>query len=308
MTLILQSNEQQLKDIESFAMGITRKAGAILLSHFQKPLDIQYKSKDGTNPVTDADKHSESFLKEAILKAFPDHAILAEEGSQVESKQSDYVWVIDPLDGTVNFLNGLPIFAVSVGVLYRGQPSVGCIFLPSATSAEGSVYHARTGSGAFRDDQPIEVVSASSPEKGRITVFPRAFAQYFRMKKGYKGKVGELRSPGSVAYEVAMTASGVVQYAVYSSPWVWDVSAGIVLVREAGGVVRFRAGRDKLGWRPFEGFVDGEGRPLGLADLKKWRTSWFFGGAGMAEFVTSHMSPKTRLEMAASRWMRRMFA
>ena len=226
---------QQLAEMESFAVGITRQAGGILLEQFRKPLIVEYKSKGNTNPVTDADRRSEEFLREAILKEYPEHGVLAEEGSQVDSKSSDFIWVLDPLDGTVNYLNGLPVFGVSVGVLHRGEPVLGCIFTPSPTRSDGSVYHARRGNGAFRDGEAIQVYESDSPQRGKITVFPWSFAALYNQKKGLKGRIGELRSPGSVAYELAMTASGVIQYAIFTSPWVWDVAAGITLVTEAGG-------------------------------------------------------------------------
>ena len=102
--------DRQLSEMESFAVDITRRAGGILLEQFSKPLVVEYKSKGNTNPVTDADRRSEEFLREAILKEYPDHGVLAEEGSQVDSESSGFIWVLDPLDGTVNYLNGLPVF------------------------------------------------------------------------------------------------------------------------------------------------------------------------------------------------------
>ena len=299
-------NDEQLREMESFAVGMTRRAGAILLDQFRKPLTIEYKSKDNTNPVTDADKRSEEYLKEAILKEYPDHGILAEEGSQVDSAASSgFTWVLDPLDGTVNYINGLPIFGVSVGVLYRGEPVLGCIFTPSPNGSEGNVYHARRGGGAFRDGEAIGVSQSSSPERGRITVFPASFASLFHLKKGLKGKVGELRSPGSVAYELAMTASGVIQYSIFTSPWVWDVAAGLTLVTEAKGVALFRRRRG-LPWDAFQGFTTPEGDGLDVEQLKQWRASWIFGGADMTRYVTDHLSPKSKLALKLARWKRRL--
>ena len=253
-----ESLDRHLAEMESFAVGITRQAGGILLEQFRKPLIIEYKSKDNTNPVTDADRRSEEYLRETILKEYPDHGILAEEGSQVDSASSDFIWVLDPLDGTVNYLNGLPVFGVSVGVLYRGKPVLGCIFTPSPTRSDGSVYHARKGNGAYRDGESIQVYEADEPQRGKITVFPWSFAALYNQKKGLKGRIGELRSPGSVAYELAMTANGVIQYAIFTSPWVWDVAAGITLVTEAGGVALHRQRRDQS-WDAFRAFERADG-------------------------------------------------
>ena len=158
--------DRQLSEMESFAVRITRQAGGILLEQFGKPLIVEYKSKGNTNPVTDADRRSEEFLREAILKEYPDHGVLAEEGSQVDSKSSGFIWVLDPLDGTVNYLNGLPVFGVSVGVLYKGEPVLGCIFTPSPTRSDGSVYHARRGNGAFQDGEAIRGIRGRQSSTG----------------------------------------------------------------------------------------------------------------------------------------------
>ena len=298
--------DRQLSEMESFAVDITRRAGGILLEQFSKPLVVEYKSKGNTNPVTDADRRSEEFLREAILKEYPDHGVLAEEGSQVDSESSGFIWVLDPLDGTVNYLNGLPVFAVSVGALYKGEPVLGCIFTPSPTRSDGSMYHARKGNGAFQDGKAIGVYKASSPQRGRITVFPGSFAALYQQKKGLKGRIGELRSPGSVAYELAMAASGVIQYAIFTSPWVWDVAAGITLVTEAGGTALYRQ-RDGKDWDIFSRFTTPEGAEPDAEGLKGWRASWVFGGPEMARYVTEHLRPRSRLSLKAARLRRRLF-
>ena len=298
--------DRQLSEMESFAVDITRRAGGILLEQFSKPLIIEYKSKGNTNPVTDADHRSEEFLREAILKEYPDHGVLAEEGSQVDSESSGFIWVLDPLDGTVNYLNGLPVFGVSVGVLYKGEPVLGCIFTPSPTRSDGSVYHARRGNGAFQDGKTIGVYEASSPQRGRITVFPGSFAGLYHQKKGLKGHIGELRSPGSVAYELAMAASGVIQYAIFTSPWVWDVAAGITLVTEAGGAALYRQ-RDGKDWDVFSRFTTPQGAEPDAEGLKGWRASWVFGGPEMARYVTEHLRPRSRLSLKTARLRRRLF-
>jgi myo-inositol-1(or 4)-monophosphatase len=301
-------DDLQLREMETFAKDLSRRAGGILLEHFQKPIGVEYKSKDQTNPVTDADKRSEEFLKEAILKEYPTHGLLAEEGSQVESQSSDFTWVIDPLDGTVNFLNGLPIFAVSVGVLYKGEPVVGCIHIPSHHGPQGSVFHARKGGGAYRDDEAITVSQGLSPKKGRITVFPAFWVRTFRMKRELRSRLGEIRSLGSVAYELAMTASGVIQYSFFGSPWIWDVAAGIVLVKEAQGMALSRRRNvQNAEWKSFQDFSGPEGNGLGPEELKEWRSAWVFGGPQIAEYVTTRMESRSRLELKVSRWLGRWF-
>ena len=297
-------DDRQLREIEAFAKGITHKAGAILLDHFQRPMEVEYKSENQTNPVTDADKRSEEYLKEAILKEFSDHAILAEEGSQVDSQDSGFTWVIDPLDGTSNFLNGLPVFGVSVGMLQWGKPVVGCIFVPSLRNPAGNILHARRGGGAFCGDEPIRVSRDLEPQRGRATIFPGSYARVSHLRKGFRKQIGELRTLGSVAYEVALTASGVVQYSLFSSPWVWDVAAGIVLVTEAEGVALIQR-QNRRYWEPFQGFSTQKEDSMAPEELKGWRTAWLFGNEEMTRYIISHMVPRSRFGLVVAGWLRR---
>ena len=201
-------DDKQLEEIESFATQLCYDSGQILLDYFQKPINVDYKSKDQTNPVTEADKRSEEYLRESIIKAFPGHGILAEEGSKVTTEDSDCIWVIDPLDGTTNFVNGFPMFGASIGVLDKGVPVVGCVFLPSPKDSKGDIFHARAGGGAFRNSEPINVSTDKKPRKSRVSVFPAAYQQSFRFKDEFRKSFGDLRSPGSTVYEIAMTACG----------------------------------------------------------------------------------------------------
>ena len=108
-----------LEEIEAHAVSIAREAGQIILEHFCKPLEVHFKGKERTDPVTTADHRSEEFLKIGIREKFPQHGILSEEGGVLSKSDSPFVWVLDPLDGTSNFMNGLPLFAVSIGVLWK---------------------------------------------------------------------------------------------------------------------------------------------------------------------------------------------
>lgn len=299
-------NDVELKELEEFSIDIVRQAGAILLDAFQKPLKIEYKSKNDSDPVTDVDKRSEEFIKTAILERYPGHAILAEEGSMIDARSSDVTWVIDPLDGTVNFINGLPIFGVSVGVLYKGQPVVGSIFVPTVKDSSGSVFHARRGGGAFQDDSPIAVPEFTLPRRGRISIFPDFWIRSLRIKRSLRTQIGELRAAGSTAYEMAMVSCGVIQYAFFGSPWIWDIAAGIVIVTEAHGLA-LTARKQLSDWRTFEGFQLPQGGEMTLAQLKSHRPAWVFGSPDVARFVTSNITPRSRLEIKAGQLLRRLF-
>lgn len=293
-------DDTQLREIETYASSLTRMAGKILLDSFEKPLDVEYKSDGMRNPVTSVDKRIETYLRESISREFSDHGILAEEGSHVEPKGTDIVWVIDPLDGTVNFLNGLPVFAISVGVLHRGQPIVGSIFTPSIKDSEGSVFHARENGGAFKDGEQLLLVNDPNPQQGRISIFPASLRKTFNTGLPLKQNIGEIRNYGSVAYELAMTASGCIQYSMFKKPWLWDVAAGIRLVLEAGGMALF-LGSDGKYWEQFGGSLESQNVPSTLASLKAWRTDWIFANMSIAKFVSENVSPRSSLGLLVSR-------
>jgi len=299
-------DNKQLEEIESFATQLCYDAGQILLDYFQKPISVDYKSKDQTNPVTEADKRSEEYLKESIMKAFPGHGILAEEGSQVNAEDSDCIWVIDPLDGTTNFINGFPIFGVSIGVLDKGVPVVGCVFLPSPKDVKGDVFHARNGGGAYRNSEAINVSSDKKPRRSRVSVFPVAYQQSFKFKDEFRKSFGDLRSPGSTVYEIVMTACGSMQYAMFANPWIWDVAAGIVLVKEAGGVALNPTNNYSL-WESFTGFRGADGTDLTPADLESCRSPWLFSNSDIASFITRNLIPRSSLGKKVSSIMRRWF-
>lgn len=240
-----------LEEIEAHAIHIAEGAGQILLEHFRKPLEVQFKGKKGRDPVTTADRRSEEYLKKVIGEKFPRHGILSEEGGTLFESDSPFVWVLDPLDGTTNFMNGLPLFAVSVGVLWKRQPVVGSIYVPVSHQATAGVYHACLGKGAYLNGEKIEVAreTAGRPLSGN----PSLFGKRFRLSGLSQRKAHEARNLGSIALELALTACGVFQYSLFGSPKLWDAAAGVLLVKEAGGLAFTKRRREK-NWLPLERF------------------------------------------------------
>ena len=119
--------QEQLQEIEAASITMAWGAGRILSEQFGKQLSIEYKDKNQLDPVTSADKATQEFLVREITRLFPAHGILGEEGSDETDPAGpapDFLWVLDPLDGTTNFLNGLPVYASSIGILHRGRPVV----------------------------------------------------------------------------------------------------------------------------------------------------------------------------------------
>ena len=216
-------DDTQLQDIERQASEVVRSASEIILRYFDQPLNINYKSVNSRNPVTDADNAADEFLRTEIARRFPDHAIVTEETESESDEARDITWVVDPLDGTTNFLHGLPMFAVMVAVLERGEPVVGAIYIPRI-GVPGYVLHARRGGGAFADDIPLSVAASDPPR--RMASVPGYFLRMFAQRRSMRRRLGDLRTTGSAGYELAMTARGVFDYAVFNGPWVWDLAAG----------------------------------------------------------------------------------
>lgn len=258
-----------------------------MLERFSGPLEIEYKNKAKTDPVTEVDKAVEAYLAEAVSKRFPDHAVLGEEGHDPDGAH-DYEWIVDPIDGTINFINRLPFFAVSIGILYRRRPVVGAMHFPLT----GETLHARRGGGAFRNGTPIHVHPATEPS-GRVTIaISSGYLFQFKTQRAARRKLGEPRSLGSIVYEMGLVANGGFGWAIFRSPKIWDVAAGVTIVREAGGVaLRYD---DKLGsWQPLDRFeVPTSKDPKKTPKLRDWNMPVIVGAAPLVEALAAHIAPR----------------
>ena len=291
-------NDNMLTGLEAYAVDITREAGAILSRYFGRSLDVQYKDNSHKDPVTIADKVTQKFLSQAITDRFPDHSFLGEEDTEQDnSPAQDFVWVVDPLDGTKNFVAGLPIYSCSVGVMYRGVPVVGAVFIPWPCDNNGVVVHARKGAGAFVDQQPISVLQAHKFRRNALNAVPGSLRTERSVYEGIQSKIGEFRTTGSIAYELAMTAKGVLGCTITTAPKLWDVAGGIVLVREAGGmVVRFQKKRllggliNTIRQEPVETLVPSWHQGLTtIHHLRQWSTPLALGNPRLVQDITSHI-------------------
>jgi len=287
-----------LESIEASAVQFATEAGAMLIEYFGTDLDIEYKSQDRRDPVTKADKDIEQHIRKGILEAFPDHGIVGEEFDNTDDDSAEYVWIIDPLDGTNNFVNGLPVFACSIGVLFRGVPVVAVIFLPWGN--QGSIIRARIGKGAYENDRPLKLSGSELPQRGRLTGLPSYYWAMFGFRNKLRRKIGEVRSLGSVVYELALTARGSMQISLFYSPKIWDVAAGVLLVKEAGGDVRVR-GKNTRGWQPFTSFAP---RDVKLQELYDWRGTVLAGDQFVTEYVSRRLVHRPRLLFRFVRWLK----
>ena len=233
----------ELQQIELNAAHWASEAGTILFKYFGRPgigksnLGIEYKDVNKTDPVTRADTEVQQFLAKEISRRYPGHGIVGEEDKGKVGFVPETVWILDPLDGTRNFLQGLPAFACSIGVLHKGVIVAGAIFLPWPGESEGIVLHSSLGGGAHIDGERLATPQIESVDPAGIGTLPGSFSSTFKFDGGFVTKSGELRMAGSIAYELALVALGVTQYAVICGAHLWDVAAGISVLTESGGNV-----------------------------------------------------------------------
>ena len=296
-------DKEVLEELDGFTRHLAGRAGSLVMDFFLKPHQVEYKSGNRRDPVTEADQASEEYLVHAIEERYPDHAILGEESPERDFKESAFLWVLDPLDGTTNFLNGMPLFAVSVALLHEGRPVTGCIYVPYPEKEGGSLFHARAGGGAFQDGQSISVEPAPQPGAGRIAILPGRYSRFLSFKEPMTANHGEVRALGSICYEAALVCRGVAQYSLFTGPRLWDVAAAVLLVQEAGGLALI--GRGLRRWEPFEAFPypyrgkDGKGE-----HLRRWGRPVVVGNAAVASFVAARVRRKPLGWLRLRRWLR----
>ena len=217
------------------AIRIAREAGAILQDFASRDFTITNKGR--INLVTEADHASEAHIKRAILENYPDHQILAEE-SGVHASSSDYVWIIDPLDGTTNFAHGVPCYGVSIGVEHRGEMIAGVIYDPS----RDEVYAAERGGGAFRNGTPINASSVKTLEEALlVSGFPydvrEQMNKYLPAWEAFLSTAQGVRRLGAASIDMCYVACGYFDGFWEFGLNPWDTAAGWVLIEEAGGKV-----------------------------------------------------------------------
>lgn len=300
-----------LSEIEQAAAEFAAAAGQLLAGYFGQTLGVEYKDRAGQDPVTTADKAAQACLTHAITRRFPRHGILGEEDAAATAADAvpapDFLWVLDPLDGTTNFMNGFPVYASSIGVLYRGRPAAGAVYLPwPAATGGGAVLHCRAGGGTRLDGAPVSVYPAERPRGDRLIGLPGSFGATTRLGKGLKGQpLGQLRVTGSIAYELALTAIGSLQFAVIGAPRLWDMLGGALAVQEAGGVVMTRLPGSKQ-WHPLESVApDWDARPPTMGELRRWVAPLVAANPTLAPLVAHNLHPRRRPLRQAARRVRR---
>lgn len=283
--------------LEAAAADLVRQAGEYLLRQQPEHLAVTYKDPRGHDPVSEADRTVQRLVQERLATLFPADAFLGEEEPAGTAPAARRLWVLDPVDGTLNYLAGLPLYAVSLAVLVAGRPVAGAIALPAGRDV--LVVQARWGGGITWAGSPVRLETRPADRPLLIGV-PGGLAGQFRWRRR-PGKLVEARTLGSIAVELALAARGSLDYVVFRRPRAWDVAAGVLLVQEAGGVVLEWAGR-RQGWRVFSGF--------GLATgLRQWSRPLLAGSPAAVAEVAQSLVPVEpplwwRLGHGLIRWWR----
>ena len=264
------SFEQQVAAI------IRAAAEEAILPRFRQLLATEVEEKSPGELVTIADRDAEVLISRQLLDLLPGSRVVGEEAASADPSLLDEVgtgavWLVDPLDGTSNFVNGFPLFSASIGVLYRGEPMVGALWCSTSHTLRSGVYHARAGSALRFDSQPVIRVPNPMVHR-RLGGDPSAST---------RGLPWDIRKTGSAAIECAFVAAGLLQVTRFDQPNIWDVAGGIALVQAAGRRVVVREGKK---WQPFTGFGQQEaagtgpaGEPKAHKVLRDWRRSLVLG-------------------------------
>jgi myo-inositol-1(or 4)-monophosphatase len=235
----------------NIALQAGRKAAEFIYKNMDRLEVSQIEQKSASDFVTQIDKKSESIVIEALLKAFPEHSILAEESGALNDTGSDFKWIIDPLDGTTNFICGIPHFAVSIALMHKGRLEVGVVI----DAAKQEEFTAVRGSGAALNGRRMRVKPSKSLQNTVLaTGIPfgentklDANARYFQDLQKLTVETAGIRRMGAAALDLAYVAAG--RYDGYWEAGInaWDVAAGALLVQEAGGLVSdYHGGQDFL--------------------------------------------------------------
>ena len=234
----------------NIAVRAARKAGDTINRNLDQVADLTITNKGHNDFVTEVDKLAESIIIETIHDAYPDHSFLAEESGEHsgDDKKSEYQWIIDPLDGTTNFLHTFPQFCVSIALKHKGILDQAVVYDPTRSE----LFTATRGRGAFLDNRRIRVGKRSGLKGSLIgTGFPvRNYDQldaYLETFKAIFKETSGIRRAGSAALDLAYVASGRLDGFWEMQLQPWDIAAGTLLIQEAGGIVGdMKGGNDHM--------------------------------------------------------------
>ena len=221
------------------AVKAARAAGALINRAALDVEAVRVSLKQTNDFVTEVDQAAEAAIIETLLTAYPGHGILAEEsGSEHGAKDSDFVWIIDPLDGTTNFIHGFPFYCVSIALSVRGKIEQAVVYDPN----RNDIYSASKGRGAYLNDRRMRVGKRTRMQECLIsTGFPYRpgdkLKPYLNMLGEVMSQCAGVRRPGAAALDLAHVAAGLTDGFFETGLQPWDVAAGSLLVTEAGGLI-----------------------------------------------------------------------
>jgi myo-inositol-1(or 4)-monophosphatase len=230
---------QSLHPMLNIAIKAARAAGSII-NRGSQDLDILKITHKGPNDlVSEVDQAAEAAIIEVLLQAYPQHGILAEESGRVHgAKNSEFVWIIDPLDGTTNFLHGFPVYAVSIALAHRGVVQQAVVYDPT----RNDLFYASRGRGAFLNDRRLRVSKRTRLADSLVgTGFPfrrgDSFQRYVKMFETVMQACAGVRRPGAAALDLCYVAAGWYDGFFETGLNPWDMAAGSLMITEAGGLV-----------------------------------------------------------------------
>ena len=233
------------KEYEKFCIRISKIAGDYVLNNFDGNFQIFSKDKKN-NLVTEIDHNAQKIIIEDITETYPDHLIVGEEDNIKTIKNtSEFIWVIDPIDGTTNFVNGIPNFAISIALLKNYEPIAGVIWIPWPNNEKSLIFSSSKNNGSRIGSLKLDLTenNISNLEEGSVTSYS-SFSTLFgnknrNIKPWNKIIKGEKRVIGAVAYEMALVAKGVIRFGLFGPASIWDFGAGLLIIKEAGGIIYF---------------------------------------------------------------------
>ncbi|EJT0554485.1 inositol-1-monophosphatase [Vibrio vulnificus] len=227
----------------NIAIRAARKAGNHIAKSLENVEKIESTLKGTNDFVTNVDKEAETIIIDTIKSSYPEHCIVAEENGLINGKDKDVQWIIDPLDGTTNFVKGLPHFAVSIAVRIKGKTEVACVYDPMLNE----LFTAQRGAGAQLNNARIRVKQPKDLQGAIIaTGFPFKQKQhsesYFKIMSAMFVEVADFRRAGSAALDLCYVAAGRVDGYFELGLKPWDIAAGELIAREAGAIITDFAG------------------------------------------------------------------
>ena len=282
------------KELKKFSFDLVNEAGKYVINKFEGQFKVSSKDRKN-NLVTEVDINSQELITNLINSKYPNHSIIGEEDQKsAKNNASKYVWVIDPIDGTTNFANGIPNFSISVAVLKNSEPIAGAIWIPWPNKSRCLIFHTAKGEGSWADEKKLDIsnITSESLTTGGVSSFSSTkiiFGDSDRQIKPINQIIkGENRVIGSVAYEMALVAKGSIKFALLGPASIWDFGAGLLLIKEAKGKI-ICLDKDYVNKGEFETFlIDYKEDKQTYQALRNWNGQFYAGSNNIINSKNSY--------------------